>query len=102
MRLSGFHKAYQQALYFKWRTNEAAGERASERASDKAAPNSRVSFRVPLARDFSRYRLSLNAYRFIHNFGTLEPGEFNQDFSFGWLARAHSLVFTRAFSNFPL
>ena len=59
MRLSGFHKAYQQALYFKWRTNEAAGEHASERASDKAAPNNRVSFRVPLARDFSRYRLSL-------------------------------------------
>ena len=33
MRLSGFHKAYQQALYFKWRTNGAAGERASKRAT---------------------------------------------------------------------
>ena len=97
MRLSGFHKAYQQALYFKWRTNGAAGERASERASDKAAPNSRVSFRVPLARDFSRYRLSLNAYRFIHNFGTLEPGEFNQDFSFGWLARTLACIYARIF-----
>ena len=96
MRLSGFHKAYQQALYFKWRTNGAAGERASERASDKAAPNSRVSFRVPLARDFSRYRLSLNAYRFIHNFGTLEPGEFKISLS-GDL-RAHTrLYYARIF-----
>ena len=40
--------------------------------------------------------------RFIHNFGTLTPRGLNQDFSFTWLARAHSLVFTRAFSNFQI
>ena len=33
--------------------------------------------------------------RFIHNFGTLAPGGLNQDF-------AHSLVFTRPFSNFEI
>ena len=28
--------------------------------------------------------------RFIHNFRTLTPGGLNQDFSFKWLARAHT------------
>ena len=34
--------------------------------------------------------------RFIHNFGTLAPGGLNQDFSFKWLARAHTRLFLRA------
>ena len=34
--------------------------------------------------------------RFIHNFGTLAPGGLNQDFSFAWLARAHTRWFLRA------
>ena len=40
--------------------------------------------------------------RLIHNFGTLTPGRFNQDFYLTWLARASSPVFTRAFSNFQI
>ena len=34
--------------------------------------------------------------RFIHNFGTLAPRGLNQDFSFTWLARAHTRLFLRA------
>ena len=34
--------------------------------------------------------------RFIHNFGTLVQGELNRDFSFTWLARAHTCLFLRA------
>ena len=34
--------------------------------------------------------------RFIHNSGTLTPGGLNQDFSFTWLARAHTRLFLRA------
>ena len=34
---------------------------------------------------------------FIHNFVTLVPGGLNQDFSFTWIARAHTCLFLRAY-----
>ena len=34
--------------------------------------------------------------RFIHNFGTLAPRGLSRDFSFTWLARAHTRLFLRA------
>ena len=43
--------------------------------------------------------------RLIHNFGTLTPGRFNQDFYLTWLAHAQARLFLRAhfqISNFPL